>query len=258
MKLLAKFLLAIPLACSVLLCTNSKATAANDLKGTNVVLVHGAFADGSSWSKVIPLLQARGLHVVAVQNPLTSLEDDAAATKRIIDQQHGPVVLVGHSWGGVVITQAGNDPKVKALVYVAAFAPDSGQSIVDLLTGMPPMPSAAKVTKDSLDFQTLPVQVVREDFAQDLSVNETNLIAATQGPWALRCTTDKVGDAAWKSRPSWFVVSEKDHMISPDLQRKMATILGAHAIKVPASHAVLLSQPRIVADAIIAAASSAK
>ncbi|MFP4905645.1 alpha/beta fold hydrolase, partial [Paraburkholderia sp. BR14261] len=150
-----------------------------DLKGTNVVLVHGAFADGSSWNRVIPLLEARGLHVVAVQNPLSSLADDAAATKRVIEQQKGPVVLVGHSWAGVVISEAGNDEKVKSLVYVAAFAPDNGQSIADITQGQPDAPWASELRKDSAGYLTLSDKAIREDFAPDLPPAQQRIVAAT-------------------------------------------------------------------------------
>jgi pimeloyl-ACP methyl ester carboxylesterase len=171
----------------------SHAAPVRDLKGKNVVLVHGAFADGSSWEKVIPLLEARGLHVVAVQNPLSSLADDAAATKRAIDAQSGPVVLVGHSWGGVVITQAGNDDKVKALVYVDAFAPDSGQSISDVIKGKPAPVWAAELQKDSGNYLTLSSKGIDQDFAQDLTPVQKRVIAATQGPWFAGCIDDGDG-----------------------------------------------------------------
>src|SRR5215475_13642823 len=161
----------------------STAIAAPDLKGKTIVLVHGAFADGSSWAKVIPLLEARGLKVVAVQNPLSSLDDDVGAATRAIEQQTGPVILVGHSWGGAVITQAGNHEKVKALVYVSAFAPDSGQSINDASKGSPPPPWASMLVKDSGNFLTLPTANILSDFAQDLPPADARLIAATQGPW---------------------------------------------------------------------------
>lgn len=240
------------------LAASASETQSNDLHDKTVVLVHGAFADGSSWSKVIPLLEARGLHVVAVQNPLSSLEDDAAATKHAIEQAPGQVVLVGHSWGGVVITQAGNDKKVSALVYVAAFAPASGQSISDMLQGLPAPAWASQLQKDSGNFLTLPAALVHSDFAQDVTPQEADLIAVTQGPWAARCQTDKVSEAAWKTRPSWFVVTEKDHMIAPALQEKMATAIGAHVVRTNASHVAMVSQPRVVADAIIQAAEQAR
>jgi pimeloyl-ACP methyl ester carboxylesterase len=225
-----------------------------DLKGTNVVLVHGAFADGSSWNKVIPLLEARGLHVVAVQNPLSSLADDAAATKRAIDAQNGPVVLVGHSWGGVVITEAGNNDKVKALVYVAAFAPDNNTSINDMLKGKPAPAWASELQKDSGNYLTLSTDAIIHQFAQDLPVPQARLIAATQGPWAASATDDKVSTAAWHSKPSWFVIADKDHMIDPRLQTAMAAQIGATTTHVNSSHVAMVSQPNAVAAAIIAAA----
>jgi pimeloyl-ACP methyl ester carboxylesterase len=236
----------------------SHAAPPQDLKGKNVVLVHGAFADGSSWEKVIPLLEARGLHVVAVQNPLSSLADDAAATKRVIDAQNGPVVLVGHSWGGAVISQAGNDDKVKALVYVAAFAPDSGQSINDIIKDKPAPVWAGELRKDSGNFLTLSAKGIAEDFAQDLTPAQQRVVAATQGPWFAGCTDDKVTDAAWHSKPSYFVVTDKDHMIDPRLQGAMAAQIKANVTHVSASHVAMVSQPKVVADAIIAAASKAE
>jgi pimeloyl-ACP methyl ester carboxylesterase len=226
-----------------------------DLKGKNVVLVHGAFADGSSWNRVIPLLEARGLHVVSVQNPLSSLSDDAAAAKRVIDAQNGPVILVGHSWGGSVITEAGNDDKVKALVYVAAFAPDNGQSVNDIVKGSPAPVWASELRKDSAGYLTLSTKGILDDFAQDLPLPERRLIVATQGPWFAGCVDDKVGNAAWHIRPSWFVITDKDRMIDPRLQEAMAHEIGATVTHVHASHVAMLSHPKSVADVIIAAAS---
>ncbi|HEV3431215.1 MAG TPA: alpha/beta hydrolase [Paraburkholderia sp.] len=225
-----------------------------DLQGKNVVLVHGAFADGSSWDKVIPLLQARGLHVVAVQNPLDSLAGDVAATKRVIDAQQGPVVLVGHSWAGVVVSEAGNDDKVKALVYVAAFAPDNGQSISDITKGLPPPVWADQLQKDSVGYLTLSTQGVLDDFAQDLPVAQRRLIAATQAPWFAGCIDEKVTRAAWHDKASYFVIPQHDRMIDPQLQAQMAAHIGAQVTKVNGSHVALVSQPQAVADAIIAAA----
>jgi len=233
------------------------AASAGDLRGKNVVLVHGAFADGSSWDKVIPLLEARGLHVVAVQNPLTSLADDVAATRRVIEQQNGPVILVGHSWGGVVVSEAGNDEKVKSLVYVAAFAPDSGQSIADITKGKPAPVWASELQKDSAGYLTLSTQAILDDFAQDLPLPQRRLIAATQEPWAASCIDDKVTKAAWHDKPSYFVVSGKDRMIDPALQQQMAKNIDATVTRVNTSHVAMLSQPQAVADAIIAASRAA-
>jgi len=247
------------LVLAAMLVMSSPAIAAPDLKGKTIVLVHGAFADGSSWAKVIPLLEARGLKVVAVQNPLSSLEDDVGAATRAIEQQTGPVILVGHSWGGAVITQAGNHEKVVALVYVAAFAPDSGQSINDASKGAPPPPWASVLVKDSGNFLTLPTANILGDFAQDLPPAEARIIAATQGPWAARCGDDKVTTAAWHTKPSWYVIPEKDKMIPAALQSKMADAAKSKVTKVAgASHVVMVSQPKKVAEAILAAAEAAK
>ncbi len=179
----------------------SAATAAQTAQKT-VVLVHGAFADCSSWNKVIPLLQAKGLKVVAVQNPLTSLADDVAAAKRVIDSQTGPVILVGHSWGGTVITEAGGHDKVAALVFVAAFAPDVGESTADLGKNGPPPPGSASIRPDSAGFLYLTPEGVAKDFAQDLPASQTKLMAVTQGPIFAKAFEDKVTNAAWKDKPT--------------------------------------------------------
>jgi pimeloyl-ACP methyl ester carboxylesterase len=263
MNTLLKKCLAATLILGGLLSLNSltpayAATPADELKGKNVVLVHGAFADGSSWDKVIPILQAKGLHVVAVQNSLKSLNDDAAATRRAIEQQDGPVILVGHSWAGAVITQAGNDDKVKALVYVAAFAPDKGQSVNDILKGKPAPSWASALQKDSAGYLTLSTDAIIHDFAQDLPVAQARLVAATQGPWFAGCTDDKVSEAAWHNKPSWYVLTEKDRMIPAPLQAAMAQQIGATVVKVDASHVAMLSKPAEVAAAIITAARAAQ
>jgi pimeloyl-ACP methyl ester carboxylesterase len=219
-----------------------------------IVLVHGAFADGSSWSKVIPMLQAKGYPVVAVQNPLSSLADDVAKTEHVINQQTRPVVLVGHSWAGVVITQAGNNPKVKALVYVDAFAPDSGQSIADVTAGLPPEPWTSTLIKDEAGFLTLPAATVAHDFAQDLSPAAQGVVAATQGPWFSGASTDKVTKAAWHEKPSWWVLGTKDRIIAPPLQEKMAAAIQAQVTRVPTSHVAMLAAPKAVTGVILAAA----
>jgi pimeloyl-ACP methyl ester carboxylesterase len=223
---------------------------------TTVVLVHGAFADGSSWNKVIPLLQARGLDVVSVQNPLTSLADDAAAATRAMELAKGPVVLVGHSWGGAVISQAGANEKVKALVYVAAFALDKGESVNDLMKNGPPAPWAASLRRDSAGFLTLPPDVVAKDFAQDLKPADIGLIAATQGPWNERCLGDALTVGAWHGKSSWYVLAENDHMIDPNAQAAMSARIGAKVTRVKASHVPMLSHPAQVAEVIAAAAAS--
>jgi pimeloyl-ACP methyl ester carboxylesterase len=221
-----------------------------------VVLVHGAFADGSSWSKVIPLLQARGLKVIAVQNPLTSLADDVAFAKRTIDAQQGPVVLVGHSWGGTVITQAGNNDRVKALVYVAAFAPSKGESTLDQVKPYPASPGLAKPQVDASGHLTLSPETIAKDFAQDVSKEEASLIATTQGAIRGANFDEKVTAAAWESKPSWSIFGESDRMIDPQLLKDSAQKIKAKATVLTTSHVPMLSQPEAVAKVIIEAADS--
>ena len=233
-------------------------SSAADNKGVrNVVLVHGAWADGSSWAKVIPLLEKAGLNAVAVQNPLTSLDDDIAATKRAIALQDGPVILVGHSWGGVVITEAGVDPKVAGLVYVAAFAPDVGEAVGDLGKDLPPPPGGAEVKPDANGYLTLTTKGVLEYFAPDLPLSQRKLVLATQGATNSAVFGAKVTNAAWKTKPSWYVVAGNDRMIQPDLERKTAKAINAKTITVPASHVAMLSRPSEVAKLIIEAARTA-
>ena len=220
----------------------------------NVVLVHGAWADGSSWSKVIPLLQKAGLNAVAVQNPLTSFEDDVAATKRAIAQVDGPVILVGHSWGGVVITEAGSDPKVAGLVYVAAFAPDVGIPVGELGKGFPEPPGLAELRPDAQGYLTMTTKGVMESFAPDLPMAQRKIIAATQGATNSSVFGAKVSNAAWKEKPSWYVVAANDRMISPDLERKHAATIKANTITLASSHVAMLSHPAEVAKLIIDAA----
>jgi pimeloyl-ACP methyl ester carboxylesterase len=222
--------------------------------GTTVVLVHGAFADGSSWNKVIPLLRAKGLKVVAVQNPLTSLADDVAAAQRVIDAQPGKVVLVGHSWGGTVITQAGTSDKVKALVYVAALVPSEGQNSGDLGKDYPPTAGIQTVKPDAAGFLYLPEDSVGENFAQDLSPAEIKLISATQGPIQSKAFGEPVSVAAWKSKPNYYIVAARDRMIQPELEQAFAKKIKATTTVLQTSHVPMLSQPRQVAGVIIKAA----
>jgi pimeloyl-ACP methyl ester carboxylesterase len=219
-----------------------------------VILVHGAFADGSSWDKVIPLLKAKGLHVVAVQNPLTSLADDVAATKRAIDAQKGPIILVGHSWGGTVITEAGSSDKVAALVYVAAFAPDVGESSNDPGKAAPPPPGFSSVYPDPAGYLYLTSEGVAHDFASDLPAAQTEVMAVTQGPIFGKAFDEKVTNAAWKTKPSWYIVAENDRMIQPDVERAMAKKIDAKVTSLPTSHVPMLSRPKDVAAVIVAAA----
>ena len=216
-----------------------------------VVLVHGAFADGSDWARVIPLLQARGVHVTAVQNPLTSLADDVAATKRAIDAAPGKVVLVGHSWGGTVITEAGADDKVAGLVYVSAFAPDVGQSSGALGKDYPTPPGLATLSADASGFLHISDEGMRTHFAFDVPRARAAVMAATQGPIAAKAFDEAVTVAAWKTHPSWFVVTTRDHMIAPELQLAMARRIGAHVTQLPTSHVSQEVQPAKVAAVIL-------
>jgi pimeloyl-ACP methyl ester carboxylesterase len=237
-----------------LLLTGAALAAGNSMNTKTVVLVHGSWADGSSWDKVIPLLEAKGLRVVAVQNPLSSLADDVAATSRVINMQTGPVILVGHSWGGVVISQAGNSDKVSALVFVSAFAPDSGQSINDLLKGLPTPAFQEDLSKDEAGYLYLSAASISKYFAPDLPPATQKLMAATQGPWFYGCLGDKVTKAAWHDKPSWWVLSENDQIIDPRLQKGMAEAIHAKVTEVASSHVAMLAKPAEVAAVILAAA----
>lgn len=219
-----------------------------------VVLVHGAFADGSSWNSVINKLHNQHTEVIAVQLPLTSLKDDVAATQRAIARAHGDVVLVGHSWGGTVISEAGNDERVKALVYVAAFAPDSGQSTADLAGRYPAPPGSAGIAKTADGYLYLPGKSVSEDFAPDIKAGEQNALTATQGPIRADAFAEKVTHAAWHDKPSWYVVSKNDRMINPDLERAMAKAIHAKTTEVAASHVSMVSHPEEIARTIEQAA----
>ena len=221
----------------------------------NIVLVHGAWADGSSWDKVIPLLQADGYTVTAVQNPLTSLDDDVAATKRVIDAQDGRVLLVGHSWAGAVITQAGLDPKVVGLVYVNAFAPDQGQSVSQLGQGYPAPPGLGAV-KQVGAFLWMSRAGIAKFFGPDLPRSETNVMAATQVPIAAATFGQKLSGAAWRTKPSWCIVGSHDQMIDPSLERDMAKKIKAKTLVLDSSHVPMLSHPQQVASFIAAAAAS--
>jgi pimeloyl-ACP methyl ester carboxylesterase len=207
----------------------------------NIVLVHGAFADGSSWSKVIPLLLANGYNVTAVQNPLTSFQDDVAATRRAIAAQDGPVVLVGHSYGGVVITEAGNDAKVVGLVYVAAFAPDAGQFIGSMGKEFPqPVgPSMAVPLEDG--FLLLSAEGIAKGFAQDLSDEDKALLTVVQPQTSASIFGAQPTQAAWHSKPCWYIVASNDRMIAPEHEASMAKQLKAVTTTLPSSHVVMLT-----------------
>ena len=223
----------------------------------NIVLVHGAFADGSSWSRVIPILQSKGYHVTAVQNPLTSLADDVAATQRAIALQDGPVILVGHSWAGVVITDAGVDPKVVGLVYVAAFAPDQGETVGDLGKAYPAPPALAAPIVDEQGFLSLSPDAFTK-FGNDLPKSEAYLAYATQGPIAGSAFGAQVSGVAWKTKPSWYIVSALDQAIAPDEERFFAKRMKATTTELKASHVSMLSQPKAVAAVIMDAAGKTK
>lgn len=219
----------------------------------NIVFVHGAFADGSSWTKVIALLQAKGYHVIAVQNPLTSLADDVAATKRAIALMDGPVLLVGHSYGGMVISEAGNDSKVAGLLYVCALIPDDSQSVTDVVKAFPPAPGSAEFKPDASGFLSLSFKGIDAYFAQDLPAEERKVIFAIQTPWAARATTDKISQAAWKNKPSWCIIGLDDYMVTPDLARAEAKMIKAKTLELKSSHIPMVSQPKQVADFITTA-----
>jgi pimeloyl-ACP methyl ester carboxylesterase len=221
--------------------------------GVNIVLVHGAWSDGTGWIKVIPLLQAAGNNVVSVQNQMISLPADAANTRAIIDAMQGPTVVVGHSYGGAVITSAAHGaPNVKALVYIAAFAPDEGEA----LGGFPPGPGAKFVAPGPSGMLYIERSKFSENFAGDLPASEAATLAAVQRPVAGAIFGDKMGPPAWKSIKSWYQVSEDDKMIPPDVERMFASRAHATTIALPTSHASLVSRPKEVAELILAAARS--
>jgi pimeloyl-ACP methyl ester carboxylesterase len=221
---------------------------------TNVLLVHGAFADSSSWKKVIPLLKAKGLHVVTVDIPLTSLAEDVAVTKKAISQQTGPVLLVGHSYGGTVITEAGNDPKIAALVYVAAYAPGEGQTTGELGSAFPITPGRAEIQPQPAGLLRLSEKGVLEDFAPDLPASEQSSVFASQIPLAAASFKVKLSTAAWNTKPSWYIVATNDRIINPDLERSLAKRMDAKTTEIPSSHVVMLSHPKETAAVIIQAA----
>jgi pimeloyl-ACP methyl ester carboxylesterase len=222
----------------------------------NIVLVHGLYADGSSWSKVIPLLQAKGFQVTAVQNPTTSLDADVEAVKRALAMQDGPTILVAHSYGGMVISQAGDDPKVKGLVYIAARAPEAGEDYAALTKTFAIAPAGAGLQWSGDGYGKLSKQSFVQDFAGDLPITEAETLFAVQQPAGKAITMAKTTIAAWHDKPSWYAVSTEDRTINPDLQRFMAQRMGAQKIEVHASHVSLLSQPQVISDLIIRAAST--
>src|ERR1700761_4804449 len=222
-------------------------------QANNVVLVHGLFADGSCWSAVIPRLQAVGLTVTAVQNPLTTLDDAVAETKRVLARQDGPTVLVGHSFSGMIVTEAGVDPKVSAIVYVAARAPDAGEDYTALAKRYPTPPASAGIVFDG-DEGRLGKEAFLHDFAGDIPEAKALVLYAVQQPFRKELTTAKTTNAAWRTKPSFYAVSTEDRTINPDLERFMAKRMGATTIEVKASHLSLISQPDTIAKLILQAA----
>ncbi|MGH9287235.1 MAG: alpha/beta fold hydrolase [Acidimicrobiales bacterium] len=222
----------------------------NGLDTTNVVLVHGGFVDGSGWQGVYDLLTADGYHVAVVQNPTLSLEGDVATTRQILDAQDGPVVLVGHSYGGVVITEAGTHPNVAALVYIAAFAPDTGESVNTLIADPPPGAPVPPILPPQDGFLFLDRDRFHASFAADLPAAQAAFMADSQVPWGLGALEGAVTDPAWQTKPSWYLVATEDRMIPPPAQQAMAQRAGATIVEVPTSHSVYVSQPGAVADLI--------
>ncbi|HEY4298944.1 MAG TPA: alpha/beta hydrolase [Paraburkholderia sp.] len=224
----------------------------------NIVLVHGLFADGSSWGKVIPLLQAKGYHVTAVQNPTTSLDADVDAVKRALAQQNGPTLLVAHSYGGMVISQTGDDPKVAGLVYIAARAPDAREDYPALTKKYAPAPASAGLQWSADGYGKLSEQAFVNDFAGDLPKAEAETYYAVQQPIGKAIGMAKTTVAAWHDKPTWYAVSTEDRTINPDLERFMANRMHAHTIEIKSSHVSLISHPADVADLILEAAGSQK
>jgi pimeloyl-ACP methyl ester carboxylesterase len=218
----------------------------------NVVIVHGALADGSGWRKVHDLLTAKGFKVSVVQPPMTTLKDDVAATRRILDLQEGPSVLVGHSYGGMVVTQAGSAKNVAGLVYIAAFQPDEGENLLDLAGRTPPATTGIKATAD--DYLYLDPKAFAADFAADVPAADAAFMAASQVFPSKASFEAKISQPAWKTRKSWALIATEDRAIHPDLMREMAKRAGSSVTEVKASHALFMSQPTAVADLIETAA----
>ncbi|MCA6123157.1 alpha/beta hydrolase [Bradyrhizobium sp. WSM 1704] len=240
-------------AAASLLSTRGMAATTPPVKARNVVLVHGLFADGSCWTEVIPLLQAAGLNVTSVQNPLTTLPEAVASAQRVLDRQDGPTVLVGHSFSGMIVTEAGVHPNVSTLVYVAARAPDAGEDYTALAKTYPTPPASAGIVFDG-DEGRLTEEAFLRDFAGDLPAAKAKVLYAVQQPFHKALLAGKTTRAAWHSKPSFYAVSTEDRTINPDLERFMAKRMGATTIEVKASHLALISQPGAIAKLILDAA----
>ena len=223
----------------------------------NIVIVHGAFADGSGWENVFKILQGHGYNVTMVQNPLTSLEDDVAATERILDKQDGPVVLVGHSWGGAVITQAGVHAKVTTLVYVAAFVPEVGESALDLIKTAPAAPENGILPPDEKGFIWYDKTKYHAGFAADISEGKAEFMYASLGPIAVKCFLTPLTQAAWKTKPSFAIVATEDKSINPLIERTMYKRAGSAVTEIKGSHVVFMAEAKTVAAVIEEAAKAA-
>jgi len=223
----------------------------------NVVLVHGGFVDGAGWRGVYRQLRKDGFNVSIVQNPTTSLADDVAATRLVLDQQDKPVILVGHSYGGVVISEAGNHQKVARLVYIAAFAPDKGESVAKLIANPPPGAPVPPILPPQNGFLFLDKAKFRESFAAYVDADEAAFMADSQVPWGVNALGGEVTQPAWASKPSFYLVATDDRMIPPDAQRFMSKRAGATVVEKPGSHAIYVSQPEAVAQIIVDAAKGA-
>ena len=220
----------------------------------NIVLVHGGFVDGSGWEPVYQILKKKGYNVSVVQNPTISLKDDVAVTKRVLAAQSGRSILVGHSYGGAVITEAGTDPKVAGLVYIAAFAPDAGESLEKLIQSAPPDAPKPPILAPQEGFLLLDRSKFAGSFAADVKPELAAFMADAQVPWGLGAITGTISQPAWKSKPSWYLLTTEDKMIPPDAQRFMSKRAGANVVETKASHAVYVSQPDAVASIVEAAA----
>src|SRR6202008_1438340 len=231
---------------------NQVASSQPSPKTKNVVFVHGLFADGSSWSQIIPRLQKKGINCTSVQNPLTSLQEASDAARRAIALQPGPTVLVGHSFSGMIVTEVGVDPKPTALVSVAARAPDAGEEYTALATKFPTPPASAGVVFND-DWGQLTEEAFLRDFAGDLPKEEARVLYAVQQPFKKSLNTDKTTNAAWRTKPSFYAVSTQDRTINPDLERFMAKRMGAKTIEIEASHLALISHPDAITNLILQA-----
>jgi pimeloyl-ACP methyl ester carboxylesterase len=223
-----------------------------------IVLVHGGFVDGSGWEDVYKILKKAGYSVSIVQNPTLSLEDDVAVTKRVIATQSGPVVLVGHSYGGVVITEAGNDPKVAALVYIAAFAPDKGESVASLIKDPPPGAPVPPILPPQDGFLFLDKAKFAASFADDVPAEKAAFMADSQVPWGVAALSGSITEPAWKTKPSWYLVATDDRMIPPPAQQFMSKRAGSTVVETKGSHSVYVSKPEAVAALIDRAAKGMK